>query len=119
MRFGEFIAARRAELQITGEDFIKATGYDKSYLSLIETGRQNPTKETPIKAIAKLLNIKNWRWLQVYSFLDEDPRIEFGNAQPNDPQINALTAARLRWRMSCAPNMIRSANRVIRLRCRR
>ena len=55
--FGKIIKEIRTNRSISQEKLSKITGLDRTFISLIETGKRNPTLTTIVK-IANALNIK-------------------------------------------------------------
>jgi len=55
-QFGSNLKRIREENNMTQGDIVRATGIDRSYMSALEGGKQNPTLET-IKKIAQALEV--------------------------------------------------------------
>ncbi len=55
--FGEMLRALRAERKLSQERLALESGHDRSYISLLERGRNSPTLDT-IFRLAKVLAIK-------------------------------------------------------------
>lgn len=72
MRFCQYFKKRRIALGLDQKDF---PGFDASYISKIERGKNNPTKYEKIASLAKTLRLSPnmTYWLLAYSFFDQDP----------------------------------------------
>ena len=55
-QFGESLNRVRTLKNMTQGDIVRATGIDRSYVSALESGKQNPTLAT-IEKIAKALGV--------------------------------------------------------------
>ena len=55
-QFGESLNRVRTLKKMTQGDIVRATGIDRSYVSALESGKQNPTLAT-IEKIAKALGV--------------------------------------------------------------
>ena len=55
-QFGNNLKRIRTEKKMSQGDIVRATGIDRSYVSALESGKQNPTLDT-IKKIAQALGV--------------------------------------------------------------
>jgi transcriptional regulator with XRE-family HTH domain len=61
--FGQRLKQRRQELRLTQTQIFEQTGMARSYLSMVENGRANPTLDM-IEKLARVVGLEAWAMLR-------------------------------------------------------
>jgi transcriptional regulator with XRE-family HTH domain len=75
--FGKIIQEERKAKKISQEKLSKLTGLDRTFISLIENGKRNPTFTTILK-ICSALDIEPSELFSIYEKKDPDYRVKKG-----------------------------------------
>ena len=77
--FGKIIQEERKAKNISQEKLAKLTGLDRTFISLIENGKRNPTFSTILK-ICSALEIEPSELFSIYEKKDPDYRVKKGGS---------------------------------------
>jgi transcriptional regulator with XRE-family HTH domain len=75
--FGKILQEERKAKKISQEKLAKLTGLDRTFISLIENGKRNPTLTTILK-ICVGLNVKPSELFSIYEKKDPDYHVKKG-----------------------------------------
>lgn len=75
--FGKILQEERKAKKLSQEKLAKLTGLDRTFISLIENGKRNPTFSTILK-ICSALEIEPSELFSIYEKADPDYRVKKG-----------------------------------------
>jgi transcriptional regulator with XRE-family HTH domain len=75
--FGKILQEQRKAKKVSQEKLAKLTGLDRTFISLIENGKRNPTFTTILK-ICSALDIEPSELFSIYEKKDPDYRVKKG-----------------------------------------